>query len=212
MTELPSKARIAAVIESATVPLSVRDVAHLARVSPSSAHRAVAALAQAGRVRRRRVRGDPRVYIERAGGRPTAAAQPTSTKARLRQLSDLQAPVWVLHPEDFADYGIKRRLPPMVLIAERWLDRVEVAPLRYAIFKHSRPLELEGELPEVEVFIAMLQLEPTVAKEMWEAGVLKKTDPRRLRRRLRAEGLEGPAASVGVVLDRRRRPPRSSVS
>lgn len=199
-----ARARVAAVISAATVPLSVRDIAHLAAVSPSSAHRCVAALVKSGRVRRRRVRGDARVYVERTRGRP-AAIKPTTPKARLQRLMKLAAPVWVVRRLNLADYGIHSQIAPLVLIAERWVDRVDLTGLRYATFKHTRPLELNQHLPAVEVFLAVLQLEPAVAKDMWEGGVLKVTDPRRLRRRLRAEGLEGPAAAIGVSLDRRRR-------
>ncbi len=194
-----------AVIQGADVPLSVRDIAYLAAVPPSTAHRVVAALAKGGTVRRRRVRGDPRVYVERTRGRPTAP-KPTSLKTRLDRLFYIRAPVWVLRPKDLPRYGIPRQIRPVVLVPERWADRLDLTGLRYATFKHTRPLELAHTIPPVvEVFLAMLQLDTSVARTMWEGGALKKTDARRLRRRLRAEQLEGPAEAIGVLMDRRRR-------
>lgn len=199
-----ARTRITAVINVADVPLSVRDIAHFAHVSPSTAHRTVSALAHAGRVQVRRRRGDPRLYVERAHGR-ARPRQTKSVEARLDEFDASSGPVWVLRQTSISKYGIHRRVGPLVLIAERWVERVDLTGIRYATVKHTRPIELSWDLPAVEVFIAMLQVDPRAAKEMWDAGALKTTDPRRLRRRIRAEQLEGAAAAAGVVMDRRRR-------
>lgn len=205
-----ARRRVTAFVEAAVVPLSIRDIALLAGVSPSSAHRTVAALVDSGRFRRRRVRGDPRVYVERVRGR-VKPLKPWTPKQRLLALGGSAAPVFVLEQKGLARYGIHRQIGPLILVAERWVERLDLTGLRYATFRHSRPLEQATKfLDPLEVFLAVLQLEPDVAKEMWDGGVLKKTDPRRLRRRLRAEGLVGPAEAIGVSLDRRRADPRDA--
>jgi len=232
MLDLEPRDRLARVLASATAPLSIRDLARLAITSPSTTFREVRRLAQLGLIRRRRVRGDRRVYVEATAGRGrrTTAAAPTrrvadpaaayvadwpprpqrrkavSAKQRIAELAALDVPIWVIDPSDLAGYGIRSRTQIFAVIPERWVNRVDVAPLPFVVFKRSRPLELaQDALPPVELFVALLKIEAAAAKEMLGRGALDAVDRRRLRRRLRDEGLVEAAEGLGLRFDLRRR-------
>jgi hypothetical protein len=202
----PPRLRVRQVLADAETPLSIREIADLAGVFPSTALRATRALGRQHLVRRIRLPGDRRVYVIAADPlrRERQEYEKWTVETALEYVAGFKAPVWAITPSDLAEYGVSHGVPAFALVAERWVARIgDLSPLPVVVFKRARPLERD-ELSSIEILVALLKFRPLAAKELFKKLKLDEAGYRRLRRRLGDEDLVQRAEDIGFRVDRRR--------
>lgn len=216
----PARNRVLAALARHPGQFSVREIARLAHVSPSTALRISDALVASGTLERKVLKGktkagwpaDPRVVLElRKSELPKlkVAFGGFRSKAELLEyLAHLDGPVWVVDRYQLAAHGVTRRIPTFVVLPRSWVGRFKIPPdVPVAIFEHAGPLQrARGDrLPWLELFIALLKIDTLAARQYYEImPALKPQDRRTLLRRIREEGATDAAAKARISLDHRR--------
>lgn len=217
MWSRPARNRVLMALARHPGAMSVRELARLAHVSPSTALRVSDELVEDGLLVRRRMTGKTKagwtrepwhlLELKKGEARRIQLEYGTvrSTAEQLAYLGQLDAPVWVISRVELTRIGITRRVPTFVALPRTWLHRFKI-PVPVAVFEEARPLELAVDhLPDLELLIALLKIDALAAGQLYGMLKLTKKDRVRLLRRMRVEDVRTAAEAARIPLDLRRK-------
>jgi hypothetical protein len=181
----------------------VRELARLARVSPSTALSASAQLARDGRIHRHRgADGSWIIQTSPAWRRQLRRdlVPRRSLRDELDRLRGLPVEIWVVEPEDLTRLGVRRRVPTFVLTTRRWAGRISI-PVPVVTLEHGRILQHDRErLEPVHLLVALLKLDVLAARQLYTRLTPDPKLRRTLLRWIRQEGLRSAAQQARIPL------------
>jgi hypothetical protein len=200
---------------------SVRDIARLAHVSPSTALRVTDQLVVQGILERKKVKGGTwkrypsrdRLFLQVKPSQlqavKVAYGKNRSRAELLDYIAHLDAPIWLVTAQELASRGVTRRVKTFVVMPRSWVARFPLPhDLPVAVFERSRPLELATgvRLDWTNMLVALLKVDIVAASQFYDAlAVVQLRERRTLLRRIHSEKLLDEAKRAKIDLDNRRR-------